>query len=96
MALLRARWPAAFPAPVPVPLATDIHQEIKQAFASNEEHVSSSHLGGALHHWMDDPRYLAAMANGVRRVHLDGTDAGEPDDLYDALSAVDLFYHDYL
>lgn len=81
LAMLRARWPAAFPTPVPRPLASGIHHEIKRALeAAGEAPVPSQALRAALYHWTNTPGYLAAMANGARRVRLDGTDAEEPDE----------------
>ena len=76
LALLRARWPAVFSAPVP--LAVGIEREIREGLG--EERVPSARLGRALHYWTHGPRYLAAVAAGQRRRHLDGTDAGEPDE----------------
>ena len=76
LALLRARWPAVFSAPVP--LAVGIEREIREGL--REERVPSARLGRALHYWTHGPRYLAAVAAGQRRRHLDGTDAGEPDE----------------
>jgi sRNA-binding protein len=76
LALLRAHWPALFAAPVP--LATGIEREIRAGLG--ETRVPSMRLGRALHYWMHGPGYLAAIAAGRRRLHLDGTDAGEPDE----------------
>ena len=76
LALLRARWPELFSAPVP--LAVGIEREIREGLG--EARVPSARLGRALHYWTNGPRYLAAVAAGQRRRHLDGTDAGEPDE----------------
>ena len=76
LALLRARWPELFSAPVP--LAVGIRREIRESLG--EARVPAAHLDRALHHWTHGPRYLAAVAAGQRRRHLDGTDAGEPDE----------------
>ena len=76
LALLRARWPAAFGAPVP--LAQGIQHEIREGLG--EARVPTVQLRRALHYWTHGPRYLAAVAAGQRRRHLDGTDAGEPNE----------------
>ena len=76
LAMLRARWPAVFSAPTP--LAVGIEREIKEGLG--ETRVPAARLGRALHYWTHGPRYLAAVAAGQRRQHLDGTDAGEPDE----------------
>ena len=76
LALLRARWPAVFSAPVP--LALGIQHEIRAGL--EEAGVPSLRLRRALHHWTHRPVYLAAVAAGQRQWHLDGTDAGEPDE----------------
>ena len=78
LALLRARWPELFSAPVP--LAVGIEREIREGLG--EARVPSARLGRALHYWTNGPRYLAAVAAGQRRRHLDGTDAGEPDEAH--------------
>ena len=76
LALLRARWPEAFAAPVP--LALGIIKEIRGGLG--ETHVPAMQLGRALHFWTSGPGYLAAVADGRPRRHLDGTEAGEPDE----------------
>ena len=76
LALLRARWPAVFS--VPVPLALGIQHEIRAGL--EEAGVPSLRLRQALQHWTQGTGYLAAVAAGQRRRHLDGTDAGEPDE----------------
>ena len=76
MALLCARWPEVFR--VPVPLAVGIKREIREGLG--EARIPAAHLDRALHHWTHGPVYLAAVAAGQRRRHLDGTDAGEPDE----------------
>ncbi len=76
LALLRARWPELFAAPVP--LATGITREIRDGLG--ETWVPTAQLSRALHYWTHAPGYLAAIAAGQRRRHLDGTDAGEPDE----------------
>ncbi len=76
LALLRARWPALFT--TPVPLAAGIAREIRDGFG--EARVPTAQLGRALHHWTHAPGYLEAVAAGQQRLHLDGTDAGEPDE----------------
>ena len=76
LALLRARWPEVFSAPVP--LAVGVKHEIREGL--DEAGVPVAHLERALHHWTHRPVYLAAVAAGQRRRHLDGTDAGEPDE----------------
>ena len=78
LALLRARWPAVFSAPVP--LAVGIQHEIKASL--EEVGVPAVGLGQALKHWTQGTGYLAAVAAGQRRRHLDGTDAGEPDETH--------------
>ena len=76
LASLRARWPALFTAPVP--LAAGIAREIRQRLG--EARVPAMQLGRALHRWTHAPGYLEAVVAGQRRRHLDGTDAGEPDE----------------
>ena len=78
LALLRARWPEVFSAPVP--LALGIQHEIKASL--EEAGVPSLRLRRALQHWTQGTGYLAAVAAGQRRRHLDGTDAGEPDEAH--------------
>jgi ProQ/FINO family len=77
LALLRARWPALFT--TPVPLAVGIEREIR-AGLGEVARVPAMRLGRALHYWTHAPGYLEAVAAGQRRRHLDGTDAGEPDE----------------
>jgi len=76
LALLRARWPGAFT--TPVPLAIGIVQEIREGLG--ETRVPSEQLGRTLYFWTHGLGYLATVAAGQRRRHLDGTDAGEPDE----------------
>ena len=78
LALLRARWPAVFSATVP--LAVGIQHEIREGLA--EAGVPSLRLRRALQYWTQGTGYLAAVAAGRRRRHLDGTDAGEPDEAH--------------
>ncbi len=78
LALLRARWPEAFAAPVP--LAIGIVQEIRKGLG--ETHVPAVQLSRAMQFWTRGPGYLATVAAGQRRRHLDGTDAGEPDEAH--------------
>lgn len=81
LALLRSRWPALFTAPVP--LAVGVTHEIRAGLGEarvGEARVSRMQLGRALRFWTRAPGYLAAVAAGQRRRHLDGTDAGEPDE----------------
>ena len=76
MALLCARWPEVFR--VAVPLAVGIKREIRESLG--EARIPAAHLDRALHHWTHGPLYLAAVAAGQRRRHLDGTDASVPDE----------------
>lgn len=76
LTLLRGRWPEAFTSPVP--LAIGIVQEIRASLGNMP--VSSEQLGRALYFWTHGLGYLATVAAGQRRRHLDGTDAGEPDE----------------
>ena len=76
LTLLRARWPEVFR--VPVPLAVGIRREIRESLG--DARIPAAHLDRALHHWTHGPLYLAAVAAGQQRRHLDGTDAGEPDE----------------
>ena len=52
-----------------LPLAVGIEREIREGL--REERVPSARLGRALHYWTHGPRYLAAVAAGQRRRHLD-------------------------
>lgn len=78
LVLLRARWPEAFAAPVP--LAIGIVQEIRKGLG--ETHVPAAQLSRAMQFWTRGPGYLATVAAGQRRRHLDGTDAGEPNEAH--------------
>jgi sRNA-binding protein len=75
---LQATWPAAFPPddrPVR-PLAIGAGDVIKAAspieLAVMVERATAT--------WVRSIRYLTAVANGVHRVHLNGDDAGAPDE----------------
>jgi sRNA-binding protein len=71
-----ARWPAAFTEP-PVPLAIGI----RVAMLAERGYLSSADLKRGLSVWCRKPAYLKAVAApGARRVHLDGSDAGEVSD----------------
>lgn len=61
-----------------LPRTTGITREIREGLG--EARVPTLQLGRALHHWTHAPGYVAAVAAGQRRRHLDGTDAGEPDE----------------
>ena len=80
LALLRARWPEMFMFSAPVPLAVGVQHEIKASL--EKAGVPAVGLGQALKHWTQGTGYLAAVAAGQRRRHLDGTDAGEPDEAH--------------
>ena len=76
LALLRERWPEVFT--TPVPLAAGIAREIREGLG--ETWVPTAQLSRALYFWTHAPDYLDAVVAGQRRRHLDGTDAGEPDE----------------
>jgi hypothetical protein len=75
---LQATWPAAFPPEdQPVrPLAIGAGDIIKAA-APIELVVMVERATAT---WVQSIRYLTAIANGVHRVHLNGDDAGAPDE----------------
>jgi hypothetical protein len=77
LAVLHARWPAAFS--TPVPLAIGVAYEIKLGLG--ETRIPAARLNRALHFWTHGSGYLIVLADGHRRVHLDGSDAGEPDEV---------------
>jgi ProQ/FINO family len=71
-AMLAARWPEAFSKPRP--LAVGIYRQIR-AVVDNTE-LRSRDLSAFLAAWTHRKSYRAALERGVRRVNLDGSDAG--------------------
>lgn len=60
----------------PLPLAVGIRSEIRAIIPADE--MSDTRLGIALATYCKRPKYLqACLAEGARRIHLDGSDAGE-------------------
>jgi ProP effector len=70
---MRATWPAAFSRPVR-PLALGVGAAI---LAAAPETIPHKRVDGALRHWVRSALYLQSVKAGVRRVNLDGSDAGE-------------------
>lgn len=76
--MLQARFPAAFGNPRR-PLAVGIREEIRAILPVDE--LSEQKLQQALYFHTGRITYLqACLADGARRLHLDGSDAGEVDD----------------
>jgi hypothetical protein len=73
-AILQARWPHLFT--YAQPLAIGIWIPLSAAV---EEEISKKELRKFLRWWTRRPPYLAAIERGVRRLNLDGSDAGEAD-----------------
>jgi ProQ/FINO family len=71
-AMLAARWPEAFSRPRP--LAVGIYRQIRAAVDNTE--LRSRDLSAFLAAWTHRKSYRAALECGVRRVNLDGSDAG--------------------
>ena len=69
----RERWPAIFT--TAAPLAVGIARQLR-------EHLDlpPREIGIALHHWTKSTKYLHAIAQGVMRRNLDGSEAGVPDE----------------
>lgn len=75
---LRQTFPEAFAHPVP--LALGIAAEIKAKL--QEPRPPNVHITRALGHWTEQDAYLEAIAAGVPRRHLDGTEAERPDEAH--------------
>jgi sRNA-binding protein len=73
-AVLQARWPHLFT--YAQPLAIGIWIPLSAAV---EDKISKKELRKFLRWWTRRPPYLAAIERGVRRLNLDGSDAGEAD-----------------
>jgi len=73
-AILQARWPHLFT--YAQPLAIGIWIPLSAAV---EDEISKKELRKFLRWWTRRPPYLAAIERGVRRLNLDGSDAGEAD-----------------
>jgi ProP effector len=73
---LAATWPTAFTWPFR-PLAIGAHRAIH---AARPESISAKSVYPALYSHTSTLSYLRAVANGERRINLDGTDAGEIDE----------------
>ena len=69
--ILEARYPKLFG--FAQPLAVGIYHQIKSTFG---DEISAQNLSGFLAFWTRRAEYKAALARGVRRKHLDGSDAG--------------------
>jgi ProP effector len=70
---MRETWPAAFPDP-PRPLAIGAGALIAKARPPGRSHKD---IGAAVRFYVNSDTYLEAVRDGVRRIHLDGSDGGE-------------------
>ena len=70
LALCRERFPALFDPASPRPLAIGIDKQLAAL-------IGADRAGFLLAWWTEWPAYVAAVAAGGYRFHLDGTDAGE-------------------
>jgi hypothetical protein len=70
---LRAISPALFTAIPPPPMAIGMHNQILERLGCDVKD-----LRAVLSRWSRSPRYLKALASGVMRVNLDGSEAGKP------------------
>lgn len=79
--MLAARYPLIFS--YARPLKVGIHRDLRAAIPEDE--LSTTDLRHFLYKWVRRPPYLDALARGVRRVDLEGNDAGPaagaPEDL---------------
>jgi len=69
----QARWPAVFTKSVP--LAIGISRCIKEQLSGQ---FPKRDIGITLHYWTNRNSYLRAVARGVPRRNLDGSEAGVP------------------
>jgi ProP effector len=70
---MRETWPAAFGEPLR-PLALGSGAAIGKARPEGRSHRD---IGAALRFYVNSDAYLEAVRDGVRRIHLDGSDGGE-------------------
>jgi hypothetical protein len=73
LALCRDRFPVLFDAVRPRPLAIGVDKQLAEL-------IGADRAGCLLDWWTQWPAYIAAVAAGGRRFHLDGTEAGEISD----------------
>ncbi len=69
LALCREAFPAVFDPDAPLPLVIGIHEQLGEL-------IGVDNARGLLRWWTGWPPYLAAVAAGGKRYHLDGTEAG--------------------
>jgi hypothetical protein len=70
---LRQRWPDLFTRPSVTPWAIGMHHQIVEMLGCAEKD-----LRAVLAFWSSSPSYQKALAAGVMRRNLDGSEAGEP------------------